>query len=203
MIEREVGPIPDDRKLLHHKVEGDRAGFQHAVTGGWTAEVNSETGGGLLADDMGMGKTRSTLSLIATRLPAAREWSSSRKDSVTGSEAGRLCSKATLVVVLSLPIMNDCWIREIESGMNVPLQYFKYHGKRRTEHTQPLFESDIVLTTYHTLATERKIKRAPMKAIKWFRIVLDEAHTIRRQATNLYAAVALPWQSSKLILDGV
>ncbi|KAK5458126.1 hypothetical protein LTS15_004205 [Exophiala xenobiotica] len=202
MIEREVGPIPDDRKLWHYNVEGNRTGFQHAVTGGWTTEAHSETGGGLLADDMGMGKTRSTLSLIAERLPAAREWSQSEKDSTAGTELGEVRSKATLVVVPSLLIMNDCWIREIESGLNVSLQYFKYHGKRRKYHTQPLFDSDIILTTYHTLAAERKDKRAPMKSIKWFRVVLDEAHTIRRQATGLYAAVAELEACSRWCLTG-
>jgi hypothetical protein len=202
MIEREVGPIPDDRKLWHYNVEGNRTGFQHAVTGGWTTEAHSETGGGLLADDMGMGKTRTTLSLIAKRLPAAREWSQSEQDSPAGTESGEIRSKATLVVVPSLLIMNDCWIREIESGLNLSLQYFKYHGKRRKNHTQPFFDSDIILTTYHTLAAERKDKRAPMKSIKWFRVVLDEAHTIRRQATGLYAAVAELDACSRWCLTG-
>ena len=201
MIEREVGPIPDDRKLWH-RAEDNRPGFQHTVTGGWTSEAHSETGGGLLADDMGMGKTRSTLSLIAKRLPAAREWSQSEKDPTAGTESGEVRSKATLVVVPSLLIMNDCWIREIESGLNISLQYFKYHGKRRKNHPQPFFDSDIVLTTYHTLAAERKNKRAPMKSIKWFRIVLDEAHTIRRQATGLYAAVAELDACSRWCLTG-
>jgi SWI/SNF-related matrix-associated actin-dependent regulator of chromatin subfamily A3 len=52
-----------------------------------------------------------------------------------------------------------------------------------------LANSDIVLTTYHTLAAEFSAKKSPIHNIMWFRIVLDEAHIIRRRATVLYKTV--------------
>ena len=52
-----------------------------------------------------------------------------------------------------------------------------------------LANSDIVLTTYHTLAAEFSAKKSPIHNITWFRIVLDEAHIIRRRATVLYKTV--------------
>jgi SWI/SNF-related matrix-associated actin-dependent regulator of chromatin subfamily A3 len=52
-----------------------------------------------------------------------------------------------------------------------------------------LANSDIVLTTYHTLTAEFSAKKSPIHNITWFRIVLDEAHIIRRRATVLYKTV--------------
>lgn len=192
MIEREIGPIPEALKLWQHAVEENRAGFKHVITESWATEPYTETGSGLLADEMGMGKTRSTLSLIAKRLPHARQWFQSGNDPIPEPKVAETRSKATLVVVPSLLIMNDCWINELKGGLYTSLQYFKYHGKKRAipNNRQQLLESDIILTTYHTLATESKSKSAPMKSIKWFRIVLDEAHTVRRRATRLFSAVA-------------
>ncbi|KAF7503646.1 hypothetical protein GJ744_003424 [Endocarpon pusillum] len=87
----------------------------------------------------------------------------------------------------------NTWFTEIEDHLDGSLKVMKYHGKRRESRIENVANSDIVLTTYHTLAAERKSKRSPLKAISWFRIVLDEAHTIRRQATTLFAAV---WELS-------
>ncbi|KAK4940400.1 hypothetical protein LTR10_019506 [Elasticomyces elasticus] len=189
MLERELGPIPEDRRLWQYKVEETRTGFQHAVTGSWTAVPQTETGGGLLADDMGMGKTLTVLSVIVKSLPEARRWAQSDEEAVGNSETGLLRSRATLVVVPSLLIMNG-WQEEIESRLNTSLSYFRYHGRGRKNHPRSMLDADIILTTYHTLAAERKAKKHPSKSIKWFRIVLDEAHTIRRQATGLYRTVA-------------
>ena len=59
-------------------------------------EPPNELGGGILADDMGMGKTLSTLALITTTMERAQEW---LRDS---SEVSRRCrSKATLIIVPS------------------------------------------------------------------------------------------------------
>jgi SWI/SNF-related matrix-associated actin-dependent regulator of chromatin subfamily A3 len=35
-------------------------------------------------------------------------------------------------------------------------------------------DSDIVLTTYHTLAADFTAKKSPLHEIGWFRVVLDE-----------------------------
>lgn len=50
----------------------------------------------------------------------------------------------------------------------------KYHGHGRTRDPEALARSDIVLTTYKTLATDVASNRSPLHSIEWFRIVLDE-----------------------------
>ena len=54
------------------------------------------------------------------------------------------------------------------------LKVIKYHGQKRDTDAAALADSDIVLTTYHTLTTEYLAKRSRIHEIAWFRIVLDE-----------------------------
>lgn len=87
----------------------------------------------------------------------------------------------------------------------------KYHGHRREVRTAKLADSEIILTTYHTLAAGVASNKNTLQQIRWYRIVLDEgeqittgmlfsqqngtkvlpAHIVRKQSTKLYAAVAL------------
>jgi SWI/SNF-related matrix-associated actin-dependent regulator of chromatin subfamily A3 len=188
MVQREIGPIPDGFQLWRHVSEQGRSGFRHAITGHLALTPLPEMGGGILADDMGMGKSLSTLSLVTQRLSDGWDWSQSRSSEGMSGDTHMVRSRATLIIVSSLLIMNT-WFTEIGNHLDGSLKVVKYHGKRRESRIENVANSDIVVTTYHTLAAERKSKRSPLKAINWFRIVLDEAHTIRRQATTLFAAV--------------
>lgn len=70
----------------------------------------AETGGGILADEMGMGKSLSILALILRTLDAAHLWATQSDTSETGEEWNRKTgtrSRATLIVASSdrtLPI---------------------------------------------------------------------------------------------------
>jgi len=72
--------------------------YRHRITGEEVIGPNrpQELGGGILADDMGMGKTFSTLALIARTIADATEWSSEP------SKAGTRKSRATLIIAPSL-----------------------------------------------------------------------------------------------------
>lgn len=188
MVQRKIGPILDGFQLWRHISEQGRSGFCHAITVQLALTPLPETGGGILADDMGMGKSLSTLSLITQRLSDGWDWSQSESSDVMSGDIHMVRSRATLIIVPSLLIMNT-WLTEIKSHLDGSLKVMKYHGKRRERRIESVANTDIVLTTYHTLAAEQKSKRSPLKAISWFRVVLDEAHTIRRQATTLFAAV--------------
>ena len=76
--------------------------YCHAVTKGTTRIPGSETGGGILADEMGMGKSLSILALITKTLESAYIWiSTQRTDIPDGSHARKRPSRATLVIVPS------------------------------------------------------------------------------------------------------
>jgi SWI/SNF-related matrix-associated actin-dependent regulator of chromatin subfamily A3 len=80
-----------------------------------------------------------------------------------------------------------------------------YHGRSREVEPRGLANSDIVLSTYYTVANEVLDAQSPLKYIEWFRVVLDEgnrstavvseqllnisAHTIRQMKTKLFQSV--------------
>lgn len=76
--------------------------FYHAITEAKSLVLPSETGGGVLADDMGMGKSLSILSLITKTLGNAHVWASSGiKPLANEIRVRKRASRATLVVVPS------------------------------------------------------------------------------------------------------
>ena len=74
--------------------------YLHAVTKARNRNPASETGGGILADEMGMGKTLSTLALITKTLENALEWVAAKKAN-PDDHTRQKPSRATLVVVPS------------------------------------------------------------------------------------------------------
>lgn len=74
--------------------------YQHRITGISTEHRPLEEGGGILADDMGMGKTLTTLALIEATSAEAASWASQPKAGIN-YRRDFLRTKATLVVVPS------------------------------------------------------------------------------------------------------
>jgi hypothetical protein len=100
--------------------------------------------GGILADDMGMGKTIEVLSLILANRPAQAPERTSETE---------LPSKATLVVC-PLSLLSQ-WTQEIERRTSPKeLSVYVYHGGSRNREPAFLAKHDVVVTTYSTLATE-------------------------------------------------
>jgi SWI/SNF-related matrix-associated actin-dependent regulator of chromatin subfamily A3 len=81
-----------------------------------------------------------------------------------------------------------------------------------------LHDADIVISTYHTLASDFSNSKNSLEEIEWYRLVLDEgdltcqmrtsyadayeAHIIRRQSTSLYRTVADIRAKSRWCLTG-
>lgn len=120
------------------------------------------TRGGILADDMGMGKT---VTMIATII----------------------CNfqRPTLIVVP--PILLDQWSNQFETFIDY--KPFVYHGKNKTESSEYIASQPVVLTTYNTLAQDLKTNQKLYK-IEWFRVICDEAHNLRNNKTQNHRAVA-------------
>lgn len=115
--------------------------------------------------------------------------------------------------------------RHMSEGITVA----KYYGKERDLIDPEIYlTSDIVFTTYHTIATSAKKSRCAIRTVEWFRIILDEgksksdailrpdsvgaslthggrphaAHMIRRRETILFQAVSQLSARSRWCLTG-
>jgi SNF2 family DNA or RNA helicase len=144
--------------------------------------------GGLLADMMGLGKTLQLLALIVGTLDDAAEFATKQPARTVQSPLIRN-SKATLLVAPLSVVAN--WEEQIKIHIAPgTLTTYVYHGSNRTQDIQELGRNDIVITSYHTLASELRGAgtKKPLPLINWFRIVLDEAHQIRNQSTSIFAA---------------
>lgn len=129
---------------------------------------NNIVRGGLLAQDVGMGKTVEMLALIATNKT----------------------KEPTLVVVPTT--MLTVWIRE--AATHTPgLRVVKFHGSRRTRNMDDLRAADIVVTTYRIVVNETQNHVPTLGGVQWGRIILDEAHEMRGQNSETTKAVCRLW----------
>ncbi|KAK2873624.1 hypothetical protein FQN49_002230 [Arthroderma sp. PD_2] len=154
--------------------------------------------GGILAEEMGLGKTVEMLSLICTH---------TRPDRVNRTyppvPAGLLESRATLII--TPPSILKQWEQEI--AIHAPsLRVKHYTGLKKSriddrELTRELASYDIVLMTYTVLNTEiyyaedppdraarhRKqvpIRKSPLMQISWWRVCIDEAQMVESQSSK-------------------
>ncbi|KAH6622332.1 SNF2 family N-terminal domain-containing protein [Boeremia exigua] len=190
MSQRENGPIPERYQLwVPTEIEGQPA-YRHAVTGRTSRLDHTETGGGILADEMGMGKSLSMLALILRTLDMAHIWASEARALSQSAGASNGRSKATLIVASSDLMINE-WFQELAKHFDEnTLTTLKYHGQNRRCSVDTLRDVDLVITTYHTLASDYSNGKSFLNQIEWYRLVLDEAHIIRRQNTGLNRSVA-------------
>ncbi|KAJ0413571.1 SNF2 family N-terminal domain-containing protein [Aspergillus carlsbadensis] len=165
--------------------------------------------GGILADDMGLGKTVQAIALMLTnqkpkdgsrRRPAMFEYDADSDDDGEEKESRKLppgLSKSTLVVA-PLALIKQ-WESEIKTKVEAPkkLRVLVYHGNSRAKSTDSLEDYDVVITTYGTLTSEHNAvskndKKTGVFSVYWYRIILDEAHTIKnRNAKATQASYAL------------
>lgn len=131
----------------------------------------------MLADDMGMGKSLSTLALIMKTLEAAHTWANEKRSEEHISGKVRRHSHSTLIIVPSALLINH-WLREITTHTGDALKTIKYHGQGRERDLTALEESDVVITTYNTLAAEAAAKKSQLHKINWYRVVLDEGKLV-------------------------
>jgi len=164
-------------------------------------EANSKppgSRGGILADEMGLGKTLEILSLVADTASLAAARAFSQKAPPPRCSGGMVQptvnSRATLLVCPLSTMYN--WKEQLERHLGQGLKWINYHGKNRNSITATdLANNDIVITTYQMIQADSNDRSTPLPHVQWFRIVLDEAHTIRNAATKQsVAACSLPAQ---------
>ena len=146
----------------------------------WLSFLSNLGLGGILADDMGTGKSPSTLSLLAYE-----------------KETGRKAGPTLLVCPMSL-VGN--WQKEAER-FTPDLSVYVHHGSDRlsgAELQAALGQADLVLTTYAIAARDRD----DLAAVRWQRVVCDEAQNIKNAGTQQARAVRSLPAGTRLALTG-
>ncbi|MBT97106.1 MAG: hypothetical protein CL902_00565, partial [Dehalococcoidia bacterium] len=146
------------------------------------------SGGGILADIMGLGKTITTLALVAN-------------SSTTGP---------TLVVV---PVtLVGQWEAEARRALPAGSRIIVYHGPRRPRNADTLSAATVVITTYEVLASDDTLWRRrhtgsspyvpPLAGVYWARVVADEAHRLRETFTTRFSAIKALRARSRWCITG-
>src|SRR6266516_2900144 len=137
---------------------------------------------------MGLGKTLQSIALILTNplpSPAVQKYNTP--------------GKSTLVVA-PLALIRQ-WEQEISDKVadSHKLRVCVHHGSQRTKRSADLKKYDVVITTYQILVSEHGNSSEAEDGVKvgcfdlhWYRVILDEAHTIKnRNAKATKACYAL------------
>ncbi|ODQ78737.1 hypothetical protein BABINDRAFT_14364 [Babjeviella inositovora NRRL Y-12698] len=146
--------------------------------------------GGILADEMGMGKTIQTIALFMNDR----------------------AKRPNLVIAPTVALMQ--WKSEIEAHTGGTMTVGVFHGANRTSDPAALEKFDVVLTTYAVLESAHRKERYGFKrkhglvkeasalhAVPFYRVVLDEAHNIKdRQSGTAKAANDLTTQKRWCLL---
>ncbi|XP_027929635.1 DNA repair protein RAD5A isoform X1 [Vigna unguiculata] len=87
------------------------------------------------------------------------------------------------------------WKAEIETHVHPgSLSLYVHYGQSRPKDAKSLTQSDVVITTYGILASEFSSENADdnggLFSVRWFRVVLDEAHTIKSSKSQVSVAAA-------------
>ena len=167
------------------KVSG-RDVWYNVITGQELREKPEPVYGGILADMMGLGKTLSILSLVAATVSDAHAFKIKQPSNELQEKGVRRNAQATLIICPTSVLSN--WTEQIAAHVRKgKLSYCVYHGPSRIQDVQQLAKYDVVFTTYGTVASEWSDalkKKKALASLHWFRIVLDEAHTVRNSTTR-------------------
>ncbi|KAF8468979.1 SNF2 family N-terminal domain-containing protein [Kalaharituber pfeilii] len=154
--------------------------------------------GGILAEEMGLGKTVELIALITlNRRPISGD------QQILDEYSGKLVYPSSATLIITPVSILQQWAREI--ALHAPhLKAFHYQGmmKHKADLTNELLNYDVILTTYDVCSSElyftqplpdrqlrpravvRKPMRSPLVQISWWRVCLDEAQMIESGVSN-------------------
>ncbi|SCU87108.1 LADA_0E02036g1_1 [Lachancea dasiensis] len=180
--------------------------------------------GGILADEMGLGKTISMLSLVLS-VPHDKKYNCSEQMGESNTPSIDLhmsdyvkpyAYKTTLVVV-PMSLLSQ-WQHEFEKSVSSPdihceIYYGGNNGNVRKLLTQVKTPPSVLLTTYGTVQhewsrltnkTSGQIEPDDMGlfSVEYFRVVLDEGHTIRNRNTKTSKSLMDLSSARRWILTG-
>lgn len=160
------------------------------------AQISPDLKGGILAEEMGLGKTVEMIALITINKSNPTNQSSSLEN----------VPRCSATLIITPPAILPQWKSELQ-GLAPTLSVFVYEGlqieARKSDHEALMSrcaKHDIVLTTYKVIAREvhyaetpqlslRHPKRyekrlSPLTHMHWWRVVLDEAQMVESGVSN-------------------
>ncbi|KAG9136076.1 hypothetical protein Leryth_003700 [Lithospermum erythrorhizon] len=227
MTESEKGVDAEEaEKILHPCWEAYRicdkrapAIYLNIFSGEMTTKFPTATlmaRGGILADAMGLGKTVMTIALILARrgrgMPYIEETESDTDDEMNHRKKRKTNEnsflsrnvKGSTLIICPMALLGQ-WKNELEAH-TVPdsISIFVHYERGRRDNAKVLADFDVVLTTYGVLQSAYKSdgENSVFHRVDWYRVVLDEAHTIKNSKSQCaQAAYTLP-SYSKWCLTG-
>ncbi|XP_009772967.1 DNA repair protein RAD5B [Nicotiana sylvestris] len=207
MSESEKGSdVEETSKTLHpcwaaYRICEERKIYVNIFSGEATTEfptASKSARGGILADAMGLGKTVMTIALILAKM--GRGGSTDDQECVledvdederitkrityADTEVSRKAKGSTLIVC-PMALLGQ-WKDELEAHSKPgSVSVFVHYGGDRSNDPKVIAEQDVVLTTYGVLSATYKADRenSIFHKVDWYRVVLDEAHTIKSWKT--------------------
>ncbi|KAK7261115.1 hypothetical protein RIF29_27419 [Crotalaria pallida] len=167
-------------------------------------QENSEARGGILADEMGMGKTIQSIALVLAKREL-HQMSCEPDESIPSPSPGSSkvlpVIKGTLVICPLAAVTQ--WVNEIDKFTSKgSTKVLVYHGSKRRKSVGQFSDYDFVVTTYSTVEAEFRKDMSFLHGVKWQRIMLDEAHVIKSRTSNTTKAVLAFESTYKWALSG-
>ncbi|XP_049395327.1 DNA repair protein RAD5B-like [Solanum stenotomum] len=205
MSESEKGAgVEEASKTLHpcwaaYRICEERKIYVNIFSGEATTEfptASNAARGGILADAMGLGKTVMTISLILASLGRGSPDQEivledtdetecvTKRITYTDTEVSKKAKGGTLIVC-PMALLGQ-WKDELEAHSKPgSVSVFVHYGGDRSNDPRVIAEQDVVLTTYGVLSATYKAnnEKSIFHNVDWYRVVLDEAHTIKSWKT--------------------
>lgn len=134
------------------------------------------------------------------------QWAQDRSCILLGDEMGlgkslevlALCAKdpGPTLIVTPLSVMAE-WQSQIATHLDSSFNYHTWHGSGRNVEPEVLRRSHFVLTTYDAVRDS-----LALAAVRWHRVVLDEAHVMRNHKSRLSCSIRKIKSAKKVALTG-